>query len=288
MTNEELSLQYHSLRFYNGASSGQYINYRIGDNITQVYDEKELFFDTWTDFRLIPTERPTIALPKPNIKMVSIPGRKDPIDMTTYLTGHITYANRSGQWSFYTDNDFIENYTYGSNKGYIAFEKSIKDKLHGRIMKVVLRDDPGYFYAGEISIGGLRPGNDRSTLVISYNFYPYKKSMHSSMDMWKFDEFDFHDGVIMYLKEMEVNTSREVVIYGSTERVSPHMSATFGMVVDKWTGSSWEFKGNVPTVPITSLNTIVPRLVIDEGINRLRFRCTGVGTVTIDYRRGLL
>lgn len=286
MTNEELSRQYHSLRFYDGVVNGQYVNYRIGDTTTRILDEIEHYYDTWIDFRLIPTERPTVALPKPNTKFVSIPGRTNPIDMTTYLTGHTTYTNRTGQWSFFTDNDFVENYSYGSNKGFIAFEKSLRDKLHGRVMKVALRDDPGYFYAGEISIGELRPARERSTLTVSYNLYPYKKSMQSSMDLWKFDEFDFHNGVVMYLKDMEVNGSREVIIYGSTERVSPHISGSSGLVVDKWNGSSWSFKGDVPTEPITSLNTIVPRLVIEDGVNRLRFR--GNGTVTIDYRRGLL
>ena len=106
------------------------------------------------------------------------------------------------------------------------------------------------------------------------------------MELWKFDEFDFRDGVIMYLKDMEVNGSRDVKVYGSRERISPHISGSSGLVIYKYENKSWVNYGNVPTKSIASNDSIVPRLVIDYGENLLRF--TGTGSVTIDYRRGLL
>ena len=63
MTNDELSLQYHSIRFYNGKYSRKNVNYRIGNTTTVISDEIEKFYDTWIDFHLIPSERPTVAVP---------------------------------------------------------------------------------------------------------------------------------------------------------------------------------------------------------------------------------
>lgn len=272
----------HSIRFYTGRYSVQNIPYRIGNQITTIRDETEIFYDTWKDFHLVPAERPVVSDPSAKSKLITIPGKADPIDMTTYLTGHPTFDNRTGSWNFITDVDYVDQHL----GGWVAFDKRLRSLFHGHVGKIALADEPSYFYAGELTMGQWTTGDSYSRVTISYDLYPYKKSMSSSMDLWKFDEFDFHDGVIMYLKDMEVNGSRIVYVYGSTERISPHISGSSGLIVDKLENNSWISYGNVPTVSIASADSIIPRLIIDNGENRLRFR--GTGSVTIDYRRGLL
>jgi hypothetical protein len=214
--------------------------------------------------------------------LVTIPGRKNPIDMTTYLTGHPTYGNRTGSWSFLTDNDWVKKYT----GGWIALDKKLQNLFHGHIAKVVLRDDPLYFYAGELTLSQWATGSSQSSITISYNFYPYKKSHISSMDLWEWDDFDFEDDVIQYLKDLEVNGTRIVDVYGSPERISPHIQASSQILVDKYIGSSWVTYGYAPTESIIDNGSIIPRLIVNDGLNRFRFR--GNGTISIDYRRGLL
>lgn len=282
MASSYKSLQVHSIRLYDGTYKIENIPYRIGNDRTTIRFETENYYDTWDDFHLIPTARPILSLPTPNTKFVSIPGRKDPIDLTEYLTGHSTFGNRTGSWSFFTDVDYVEQRL----GGWIAFDKRLRSLFHGHVGKIVLLDDPSYFYTGELTMGQWQTGDDRSTVTISYDLYPYKKDLSSTMELWKFDEFDFRDGVIMYLKDMEVNGSRDVKVYGSRERISPHISGSSGLVVYKYENKSWVNYGNVPTKSIASNDSIVPRLVIDYGENLLRF--TGTGSVTIDYRRGLL
>lgn len=282
MASSYKSLQVHSIRLYDGTYKIENIPYRIGNDRTTIRFETENYYDTWDDFHLIPTARPILSLPTPNTKFVSIPGRKDPIDLTEYLTGHSTFGNRTGSWSFFTDVDYVEQRL----GGWIAFDKRLRSLFHGHVGKIVLLDDPSYFYTGELTMGQWQTGDDRSTVTISYDLYPYKKDLSSTMELWKFDEFDFRDGVIMYLKDMEVNGSRDVKVYGSRERISPHISGSSGLVIYKYENKSWVNYGNVPTKSIASNDSIIPRLVIDYGENLLRF--TGTGSVTIDYRRGLL
>lgn len=282
MASSYKSLQVHSIRLYDGTYKIENIPYRIGNDSTTIRFETENYYDTWDDFHLIPTARPILSLPTPNTKFVSIPGRKDPIDLTEYLTGHSTFGNRTGSWSFFTDVDYVEQRL----GGWVAFDKRLRSLFHGHVGKIVLLDDPSYFYTGELTMGQWQTGEDRSTVTISYDLYPYKKDLSSTMELWKFDEFDFRDGVIMYLKDMEVNGSRDVKVYGSRERISPHISGSSGLVIYKYENESWVNYGNVPTKSIASNDSIIPRLVIDYGENLLRF--TGTGSVTIDYRRGLL
>lgn len=276
------SLLHHSIRIYDGYYMSVNVPYRIQDNTRTVQDRFYRFYDTWNDFHLIPTERPTVPLPKANTKLVSIPGRKHPMDLSTYLTGHETYGNRTGSWSFYTDVDFVNNRL----GGWVAFDKQLHELFHGKFRKIILRDDPYYFYAGELTVGQWKPGDDRSTVTISYNLYPFKKSVYGSRDLWRWDDFAFYDGYIMYLQDMEVNGERIVEIYGERERISPYISGSAGISVSKWENNRWKSYGSVPTASISSSNSIIPGLVIDYGLNQLKFN--GRGVVTIDYRRGLL
>lgn len=282
MTDKELSRQYHSIRLYTGEYTSKNISYRIGDTTTTVADKTEIYYDTWINFHLIPTARPTVTLPTANTKLINIPGRSTPIDLSTYLTGHQIFGNRTGSWSFYTDIDFM-NDRYG---GWLNFQNILLDLFHGKMIKAVLVDDPAYFYFGELTMGQLQVGRDWSTISISYNFYPYKKSMISSLDMWKWDDFDFDESVITYLKDIEVSGSRTIEIIGSRERISPYISGSSGLQIAKYENSGWKEYGAVPTYPIASSKSIIPGLVIDYGINKIRFQ--GNGNVTIDYRRGLL
>lgn len=282
MPDDWTSLKVHSIRLYDGSYEYQNIPYRIGKTSTTIRAEIERYYDTWEDFHLIPASRPTVALPSANTKLVNIPGNRFPIDLTEYLTGHPTYANRTGSWSFYTDVDYV-NERLG---GWIAFDKRLRSLFHGHVSKIILRDDPSYFYAGELTMGQWQTGNNFSSVSISYDLYPFKKDILSSMELWKFDEFDFTDGVIMYLADMEVDGSRDVKVFGSRERISPHISGSSGLVIYKYENGSWVNYGNVPTTNISSNESVVPRLVIDYGENNLRI--VGTGSVTIDYRRGLL
>lgn len=281
MVDDELSLQYHSIRLYDGTYTYQNIPYRIGDNRTTVRDEVEHYYDTWKDFHLIPSTRPVVPVPQSKTKFVSIPGRSIPYDLSNYLTGHPIFGNRTGSWSFYTDTDFVDQ-----NGGWVEFSRRLFNLFHGRVYKVVLLDDPSYFYYGELTMSPWSTGDSRSTVSISFNFYPYKKALLSSMDMWKWDDFDFQDGVVTYLRDLEVSGSRIVDVYGSYERISPHISGSSGLLIDKYENSDWVSYGEVPVKAISSIDSIIPGLIIDEGRNRIRFR--GNGTATIDYRRGLL
>lgn len=279
---EVLSKQYHSLKIFTGTyGTAKAVSYRIGNTSKTIQVAEEKYYDTWIDFHMIPSDRPTVALPAGNTKLITIPGRSTPLDFSNYLTGHPTFGNRSGSWTFLMDNDFVNQ-----KGGWMTFEKDLRNKLHGRIRKVVLRDDPSYFYVGELTLGAWTPGDTRSSITISYNFYPYKKALLSTMDMWAFDDFDFQDGFIQYLENMEVDSIRYVDVLGAKERISPHIAGSGDLSIAKYENGRWVSYGSVYTGSIEKADAIRPRLVIDEGTNRLRF--IGNGTVTIDYRRGLL
>jgi len=287
MTDEELSKQYHSLRIYDGTYSTKTTSYTVGGETTRVKRKIWKYYDTWIDFHLIPLARPTLPVPSPNAKLVAVPGRTDPIDLTTYLTGSVTYKNRTGSIQFATDVDFVEE----KLGGWVEFDKKLNSLFHGKVVRFCLQDDPAWFYAGYIQVAQWQTGQSFSTVTLNYDVYPFKKDMNCSVEMWLWDSFSFDDGIICYLNNITVDGSFDATVIGSTEKIAPRFAATntdsaSPMIVYKYENKKWVSYGNVPTSSITSKSAIIPRLIIDNGVNKLRFK--GNGTVTMDYRRGML
>ena len=147
-------------------------------------DEKGRFTgkNTWKDWHLIPSTRPTVAEAGPVTNFVDIPGRRlGPIDTTEYLTGGVVYGARSGSFEFQIAND----YEYWE-----SIRRHVVNYLHGKRMKMVLEDDPGWYFEGRFSVGGIKPGAVSSSITINYVLGPYKYYINAGGD-WLWDPFNF-------------------------------------------------------------------------------------------------
>lgn len=117
--------------------------------------------NTWTDFHLVPTERPTIGVPSPKYTLVPIPGTNKIFDATEYMPGGLTFSRRTGQWSFNIDNEQWENW-YDAKNALEAF-------INGKRLYCVLEDDPDeIYYLGTFVASGWDDGEEYSQVTISY------------------------------------------------------------------------------------------------------------------------
>lgn len=138
--------------------------------------------NTWTDWHLIPLTRPVVAEAGVSTSYVDIPGRTDgPIDMSEYLTGSIVYGARSGSFEFIVDNDFDT---------WERVRRRIIDFLHGKKMKMVLMDDPQFYFVGRFSFNEWRSEATNSRVTINYALEPYKTYVYAAGD-WLWDVFNF-------------------------------------------------------------------------------------------------
>lgn len=125
--------------------------------------------NTWTDWHLIPSSRPTMAQPGITTNFLEVPGRKDgPIDACDFLTGSVIYGQRSGSFDFIVDND---------HEYWETIRSKITSYLHGKRMKMCLEDDPDYYYEGRFTVGDWRSESWNSKVTINYNVKPYKYSI---------------------------------------------------------------------------------------------------------------
>ena len=64
--------------------------------------------NTWDDWKILPTERPVFAPPKPKTTYIDIPGGNGTLDLSESLTGYPIYENRTGSFKFRVMNDYME------------------------------------------------------------------------------------------------------------------------------------------------------------------------------------
>lgn len=149
------------------------------DNITS--DGKLVGSNTWDDWHLIPSSRPTVAQAQPITSMVEIPGREDgPIDMSEYLTGSMQYGQRSGSFEFIVDND---------HENWITLMERISSYIHGKKLYMTLEDDPNYYYEGRFTLNEWKSESWNSKVVINYVVGPYKYKLNRSAN-WLWDTFN--------------------------------------------------------------------------------------------------
>ena len=132
--------------------------------------------NTYTDWRLVPTVRPVINPPKPKTKYVDIPGGDGSIDLTDTLAGRPAYANREGTIEFTVLNDYASP-EGPSTYNWVDVYTSVMQFLHGKNARVVLEDDPTYYYEGRITLDSWTTDRAWSKITISYSLGPYKYSL---------------------------------------------------------------------------------------------------------------
>ncbi|MBE6724980.1 MAG: hypothetical protein E7576_07270 [Ruminococcaceae bacterium] len=127
--------------------------------------------NTYSDWHLVPSSRPVVDPPKPKTQYVDIPGADGSIDLTESLAGRPVFSDRQGSFEFIVLNDFnLDNYSYDWNSVYTA----VLSYLHGKRMRMVLEDDPTYFYEGRFSVNGWKSDANNSKITIDYVVGPYK------------------------------------------------------------------------------------------------------------------
>lgn len=229
---------------------------------------------TYKDWGLVPTTRPLFDMPPAKTVYVDIPGADGSLDLTTSLTGDVMFENRSASFEFQVI----------SRRDWVQVYSNIADYLHGQKMRIVLDDDPQYFYLGRAQINKWKSDKNFSTITIDVIADPYKYELFSSTEDWLWDPFNFETGLIRDYRNIRVEGSLWFTIPGTRKKVTP----TFTVVSDDGSGLTLQNRTKSPWVQVSLPDGITrnPKIVVADGKNTFFF--TGTGTVTIDYRGGRL
>ena len=142
-------------------------NVSWSDNVSADYWSDMV--NTWTDWHLIPSSRPTMVIPNSQSRFVEVPGMDGSYDLSEYLTTYRTYQDRSGSFEFIVDND---------HEDWLAICRKISVYLHGKKLRMILTDDMEWFYQGRFSLNEWKSDPARSSVTIDYRVAPYKYSIY--------------------------------------------------------------------------------------------------------------
>lgn len=225
--------------------------------------------NTFDDWHLIPTSRPVIAPPPLRSHTEDIPGGFGSLDLSEALTGYPLYDNRTGSLEFAVVNDKWSNWS-------LAYQ-TILNYLHGRRMKMILEDDPSYYYIGRFTVDSWTSGENYSTITINYDLYPYKKQIVSTSEQWVWNSFDFEYGYITEYFNLTVDGSLSVLVKACGEPTVPVITSTASMTVTV----------NSKTYNLSAGRNYITSLVAPPNTDTT-YKFTGNGTISVDYRGGVL
>ena len=143
--------------------------------------------NTYSDWHLVPSSRPTIVNPKLISNYIDIPGASGSLDMTEALTGFPLYSDREGDLEFYVLND------YGS---WTTRRNEINNILHGQKVSIYLEDEQDYYYVGRMEVNDWKSQKDFSMITFHYRLEPFKYKVQDVNGNWEWDPFNFETGVI--------------------------------------------------------------------------------------------
>ncbi len=209
-----------------------------------------------------------IEPPEVRTQLLEVPGRNGSIDLSESLTGDVTYNNR-----------IIDIVLNGKKRKeeWPPLMSSFMNEIHGKMVNVVLRDDPQYYYHGRAYVqADFALGVEVASFTLQIDADPFKYERFSGTEDWLWDPFSFVDGVIREYNEIEVNGETELIIPGTRMPVIPVFATSAAMSVS--------FGGRI--YQLSAGQNKIYDIVLRDGENVLKF--TGIGTVSVDYRGGSL
>ena len=193
-----------------------------------------------------------ISFPSPVENKISVPGRDGKLDLSE-IVSQITYDERE-----------------------IKLSSHIANAIHGKIVKIILDTDPGFYYIGRIVLESEKNDDVFENIVISGTVDPFKYDMEDGTGDWLWDPFSFEDGIIREYRGIIVNGSKTVIVPGRRKRAMPSITCSAPM----------ELSCGKITVNLPVGTTKVYELQLGEGEHELVFR--GKGILSISYRGGSL
>lgn len=187
------------------------------------------------------------AVPKTNF--VTIEGRNGSIDLTDW-TGEVKFDDRTLVFDF----DIFDT------KNFYETQRKISNYLNGKKMKIILDQDPNYYYYGRCSITNSQISMGIGHITIQAICEPYKLKIY--------------DTVII----KAIVPNQKIVLDNERKLVMPEVIAT--------TDAVFEYENSQFSISANSTYKS-PDFVLKEGKNEITM-ISGTGTITFTYQEGAL
>ena len=203
-------------------------------------------YHSWRDLHLILQPGKEIASPAVKVKKISVEGADSALDYTDYF-GEPKYEDLKHKFDFET---------IVPQSQFLSLFSTVKNALHGKKMRIVLDDDPLFYYLGRLHVSNLTVEKAVGKLSIEAECDPYKYKLEKTV------------------VTKAVNGTVEVNLTNLRKRAVPEvLIETSGSIRIVFQGQIWD---------LGSGSFTLPELELAEGDNLVTL--TGTGTVTFTYQ----
>lgn len=179
---------------------------------------------------------------------IDVPGGDGSIDMTDFF-GEPKYNDVLHKFEFVTtepESDFLSQFS------------TIKNAVHGRKVRIILDDDPTFFYMGRCHVSSFTNEKGIGTISVECECEPYKYKLNKTV------------------VTRTVSGAADITLTNSRKRAVPTITTTAAMTIVFGNGSWANAAGTFA----------IPELELAEGANNVTV--TGTGTITFTWQEGAL
>lgn len=205
-------------------------------------------YHSYDDFKLLLLEGKEIGSPAVKENKIDVPGADSALDLTDFF-GEPKYEDVRHKFPFAAIVPHSE---------FPSLFSTIKNAIHGKKLRVILDDDPAFYYVGRIHVSGFTSEKNVGMVTVECDCEPYKYKLQPTIVM------------------VTVNGSKTVTLTNSRKRAVPEVTSTAAMTL-AFGSSTWTLGAGTFTLP---------ELELVEGANAITL--TGTGTVTFVWQEGAL
>ena len=204
-----------------------------------------LGFHSYRDLNLLMTSK-EIGSPEVKRQTIDIEGADGELDFTDFF-GEPKYMNAQHRFEFESiqpRNEQLSQFT------------DIKNKLHGKKGRIILDDDPSFFYVGRCFVSSYKNEKCIGKISIECDCEPYKYKLQPT------------------IMSATINGTQTITLTNARKRAVPTITTTADMTIS-FGGGIWTNRAGTFTIP---------ELELVEGENLVSV--TGTGNITFTWQEG--
>ena len=213
----------------------------------------------------------SIGIPKAKTEYVSVPGMNGDLDLTEAQNGGVKYEMRELKFTFGVRNCSYEKWS--------TLVSQVASDIQGAEKRIILDTNKDYYYVGRCQVDTTKSNDVTAEIVVTCTCEPYKISVVSSDEPWKWDTFNFINGIIRGTSDITIDaasTWQKIVLAGWVYNETLRIVSNADMKI-KYRNSYYS---------IYAGENIMYDMVLYNGTNELYFQ--GTGKVTLIHRGGML
>ena len=187
-----------------------------------------------------------ISPPEVQTYTVEVPGRDGYLDLTDVITEDVRYYNRTLEATF--DVAIVDRSTTWAD-----IVSEIYSRIHGQKLKIILDDDPDWYYYGRVSVDG---DSSSGEITITADCEPYKYAVSETV--------------------YEISKSCTAALVNGRMKVTPTVTVTNETMITTSESS----------ISLSAGSYDMTDFALSEGVTEWEIETSG--TVTIAYRQGRL